>query len=86
MKEMNRTEMLGKAVVIAKSILSGEKDPNLGCSELGEINRSLDWPEELAAFGLLSHEQYDHENIGITAEGCVPEIKEECEKLIERLS
>jgi hypothetical protein len=46
----------------------------------------LDWPDELSAFGLLAHEQYDHENIGITAEGCVPDIIEESKKLIDRIS
>ena len=77
---------IAKAIEIAKDIVQGRKNANDGCSELGEINRELDWPEELAPFGLLAHEQYDHENIGITAEGCVPEIIDECKKLIEKYS
>lgn len=78
--------MLDQALVIAKSILEGQKDPNKGCSELDEINCKLDWPAELSAFALLAHEQYDHEHIGITAENCVSDIKSECKKLIEKLS
>ena len=75
-----------KALVIAKDIVQGHKNENDGCSELSEINRELDWPEDLAPFGLLAHEQYDHENIGIIAEGCVPEIIDECKKYIEKHS
>lgn len=86
MNEPNNKQLVAQAVEIAKSILNGEKAPNYGCSELGEINRALDWPEDLAAFGLLAHEQYDHEHIGITAESCVPDIKQECEKLVEKYS
>lgn len=74
--------MLADAVSIAKKILAGDIDSNLGCAKLGEINRDLDWPTELAAFGLLAHEQYDHENIGIKAENCVTEIIDECTKLV----
>ncbi|WP_297896449.1 hypothetical protein [Shewanella sp.] len=65
-------------VLLSKS----NKVSNLGCAKLGEINRDLDWPIELAAFGLLAHEQHDHENIGITAENCIPEIINECTKLV----
>ena len=83
---MNKKELLEQALSIAKCILNGEKDPNKGCSELGDINRVLDWPDELSAFGLLAHEQYDHENIGITAESCVPDIINECKKLVEKFS
>lgn len=82
MKESEKIEMMGGAVQIAKTVISGDIDPNLGCAKLGEINRDLDWPTELSAFGLLAHEQYDHENIGITAKGCVQEIIDECEKLV----
>ncbi|MGI2142625.1 hypothetical protein RA178_09725 [Shewanella oncorhynchi] len=82
MEETEKIEMLADAVSIAKKILAGDIDPNLGCAKLGEINRDLDWPTELAAFGLLAHEQYDHENIGITVESCVPEIIDECTKLV----
>jgi hypothetical protein len=84
-KETDRKALL-EAVAIAKRIVSGELDPNEGCGLIGDINRELDWPDELSAFGLLAHEQYDHENIGITAEGCVPDIIEESKKLIDRIS
>ncbi|MCK7633212.1 MULTISPECIES: hypothetical protein [unclassified Shewanella] len=86
MKESDEKEMMLNAVEIAKSIIAGDTDPNAGCSKLGEINRDLDWPKELSAFGLLSHEQYDHENIGITAEACIQEIIDECKKLVANYS
>ncbi len=82
MKETKKIAPINEAIDIAKKILSGEIDPNKGCSLIGDINHELDWPEELSAFGLLAHEQYDHDNIGITAEGCIPEIIDECKKLI----
>lgn len=86
MEESEKRAMMAEAFKIAESIISGETDPNEGCSKLGEINRDLDWPTELAALGLLSHEQYDHENIGITAESCVPDIIDECKKLVASYS
>ena len=72
-----------EAQEIARDILDGKTDSNDGCSQIGEINRELDWPDELSAFGLLAHEQYDHENIGITAESCKDEILAEARKLVE---
>ncbi len=78
--------MMSEAIEIAKSIIAGDTDPNKGCSKLGEINKDLDWPKELSAFGLLSHEQYDHESIGVTAADCVPDIIDECKKLVANYS
>ena len=86
MNKIDKEKMLKEALQIARDIIRGDKDPNQGCSELGDINHALDWPEELSAFGLLSHEQYDHENLGITAENCVPDIIKECKSLIKNLS
>lgn len=77
-------QLLQQAVEIAKKISEGEVQPNVGCAQIGDINRVLDWPPELSAFGLLAHEQYDHENLGITAEGCIPEILAECQTLVAR--
>ena len=84
MTESENNEMIEEAIEIAKGILAGEVDPNEGCSKLGDIGRALDWPKELWGFGLLSHEQHDHEHIGITAENCVPDIIYECKKLVAR--
>ena len=81
-KMQKTTDLLNEAIEIAKKVLSGDIDPNKGCSMIGDINHALNWPMELSAFGMLAHEQYDHESIGITAEGCVPEILDECRKLI----
>lgn len=86
MKESEKQELISEAVGIAKSIIAGDTDPNKGSAKLGDLNKVLDWPKELSAFGLLSHEQYDHENIGITAESCIPEIVDECKKLVEKYS
>ena len=86
MKDTDKQEMMKQALEIANSIIKGETNPNKGCSELGELNRDYDWPEELSIFGLLSHEQYDHENLGITAENTVPQIIEECKNLVYKNS
>lgn len=43
-----------QVLTIARGIANGEKDQNLCCSELGEINRELDWPEELSALIVLA--------------------------------
>lgn len=82
MIESENYEILEEAIEIAKGILSSEVDPNEGCSRIDDIGRALNWPKELLAFGLLSHEQNDHEHIGITSENCVPDIVYECQKLV----
>jgi hypothetical protein len=82
MQEFADDRLFDEAVEIAKKVLSGDIDPNKGCTLIGDINHSLDWPEELAAFGLLAHTQHEHDNLGITAEACVPEIIDECKRLI----
>lgn len=69
--EAEKNILFSEALDIAKKIVAGDIDPNKGCSLIGDINHALDWPEELSAFGLLAHEQHDHENLGITAEGCI---------------
>jgi len=86
MDAKSREELIAEAVAIAKRIVAGEIAPNVGCGEIGDINHALDWPDELAALGMLAHEQHDHENIGITAESCVPDIIEESKKLIDKIS
>ena len=65
---------LAYAKIIAQQILDGKIQPNIGCAKIGEINHHLDWPEELSDFGMISHEQTGHENIGITSESVIPEI------------
>jgi len=67
---------------IAKRMLEGKKDLNEGCSELCEVSRNLDSPSALSAFEFLAHEQYDHENLGITSESIKPEILSEARKLV----
>lgn len=73
---------LAYSKIIAQRILDGAVDPNSGCAEIGVINQSLQWPDELSVFGLLAHEQCGHEKIGITAAGCIPDIVAEARKLL----
>ena len=80
--DLTPNELMQRARVVAQGILDGIIQPNLGCAELGEINHILDYPSELGALGLLAHEQYDHESLGITAENCIPDIINECKNLL----
>ncbi len=72
------------ARMVAQKIVNGEKDINQGCTELGEISRELDSPSNLSVFELLAHEQYDHENLGITTENIRPSILEEARRLLTK--
>jgi hypothetical protein len=83
MRDKEKKVLFEEAKSLANKILSGDLQPNDGCFQIGEINRALDWPSELAGFGLLAHLQSDHESIGATEANCVPEILAECRKLIE---
>ena len=76
--------LIHHAKKIAKAIIAGDISPNEGCRKIGEINFQLDWPEELAEFGLLAHVQTGHENLGITAENIQGEIREAAEQLLQR--
>ena len=73
------------ASIIAQEIINGSWDVNTGCSILADISMRFDSPEELSIFELLAHEQYDHENIGITSENIKPEIIEAAKKLLSKL-
>jgi len=77
------TLLIHYAKTIAKSIISGDMQPNEGCKIIGDINRALDWPVELVYFGLLSHDQTNHEDIGITEESIRPEIIEAAKELLK---
>jgi len=68
---------------IANQMLEGNRDLNEGCTELSEISNELDSPESLSIFELLAHEQYDHDNIGITSENIKPAIKKAAEELVK---
>jgi hypothetical protein len=74
---------LAYAKIIAHQILDGDIQPNLGCAKIGEINHHLDWPQELSDFGMISHEQTGHENIGITSESVIPEIISAAKELMQ---
>jgi hypothetical protein len=87
--EMGYTWPLQKVIkltyarIIADQIATGEIHPNQGCAIIGEINHILDWPEELSTFGLLSHDQTGHENVGITSESEIPEIISAAKELLK---
>ena len=84
--DRNREELFEQAVSLAKQILTGEIDPNSGCAQIGKINSLLGWPAELSGLGAIAHEQSGHENFGITAENCVPDILKECKNLVHVFS
>lgn len=70
------------ALLVAKDILSGRVDPNLGCGLIAEVYRQLGSPQFLRQFSLLADEQNGHEALGISARACVPEIMAACRELI----
>ena len=74
---------LAYARLVAKGILDGQVEPNEGCAWIAAINQRLGWPDDLAKFGMLAHEQTDHEHIGITKQGTVPEIMSAAKALVK---
>lgn len=79
---MQSFEKMQDAVRVARQVLAGEIDPNLGCGLIAAIGEKIHHPTALMGFALISHEQYGHEGLGITAESCVPEILEACRELV----
>mgnify|MGYP001224339668 CR=1 FL=1 len=79
---MQPFESMDDAVRVAQEVLAGEMDPNLGCGLIAGIAEKINFPSSLSIFLLLGHEQYGHEDLGITAESCVPEILEACRELV----
>ncbi|MEW5757523.1 MAG: hypothetical protein AB1810_14605 [Pseudomonadota bacterium] len=83
---MERNEAIDGAAVIARQILDGDIQPNLGCSMISRVCEESNWPKELEIFALLAHEQEGHEHIGITKESSIPSIIEACRELLGSLS
>jgi hypothetical protein len=79
---MQNFETMQDAVTVARQVLAGEIDPNLGCGLIAEIGEKNNHARPLLAFTLLSHEQHGHEGLGITPESCVPDILEACGELV----
>lgn len=79
---MQNFDTMQDAVRVARQVLAGEMDPNLGCGLIAAIGEKINFPSALLSFTLLGHEQYGHEGLGITAESCVPEILEACRELV----
>lgn len=67
---------------IAKQVLAGEIDANLGCGLIAGIGEKLNYPSELGMFMLLSHEQHGHEDLGISTTSCISDILEACRELL----
>lgn len=78
---MEKNEAIDRAVVIARQILNGDIQPNLGCSMISRVCEESNWPKELQLFALLAHEQEGHEHIGITKENTISSIIEACREL-----
>ena len=78
---MQTFESLDDAIRVARQVLAGTMDPNLGCGLIAGIGEKLKYPSELLAFTALAHEQFGHEGRGMTAESCVPAILEACREL-----
>ncbi|MGX5730603.1 hypothetical protein ACWKWK_08715 [Pseudoxanthomonas beigongshangi] len=72
------------ALRVARQVLAGEIDPNLGCGLIAGVGEKLRFPDALDTFFLLDHEQYGHEDLGITAESCVPDILEPAVRFSQR--
>lgn len=79
---MQDFDTMQDAVKVARRILAGEIDPNLGCGLIAAIGEKTNHPAALAGFTLLGHEQYGHEDFDITPESCVPAILEACRELV----
>jgi hypothetical protein len=79
---MQTFESMDDAVRVAREVLAGSMDPNLGCGLIAGIAEKINFLSTLSIFTLLGHEQYDHEDLGITAESCVPEILDACRELV----
>jgi hypothetical protein len=77
-------ESLEDAMIVARHVLAGDIDPNLGCGLIAGIAEKLGRPAELSGFDLLAHEQTGHEALGITAASSVPDIVAECRRLVEQ--
>ena len=79
---MQTFESMEDAVRVAREVLTGDMDPNLGCGMIAGIGKRINYPSELGAFLILDHEQYGHEGLGLTAQSCVPEILNACRELL----
>jgi len=79
---MQSFESIDDAIRVAKQVLAGEIDPNLGCGLIAGIGEKLRYPDTLDVFLHLDHDQYGHEEFGIMAESCIPEILEACRALV----
>ena len=80
---MQEFESIKDAMRVAREVLSGTRSPTDGCGLIASISKKLNEPPELQLFSLLSHEQYGHEQIGITAASCTAEILNACRQLVE---
>jgi len=79
---MQNFDSMEDAMRVARQVIAGEVDPNMGCGLIAEIDKKLNHPTELGMFLLLGHEQYVHEGLGITAESCIPDILDACRELL----
>lgn len=80
---MRKYETFEDVRLLAQDILAGVADPNRACALIAAISAKLQYPPSLAAFSCLTHDQTEHEHVGILAADCVDDIFEACRVLIE---
>ena len=76
------SDALENARKLARQILDGTINPNVGCDLIAEICRCNSWPHELVRFEALAHEQEGHEEFGFDAQNTAPLVLEACRELL----
>jgi len=80
---MRTYETFEDARSLANDVLTGSLAPNAGCALIASISRKLGYPSELLTFTALAHDQEGHDQFGITEGGCIDEIKQACQQLVD---
>lgn len=75
---MRTYETLDDAKLLAQDVLKKSLDANVGCALIASIAAKLRYPEPLAAFAALAHDQSGHEHVGISKADCVDDILDAC--------
>ena len=78
-----REFVLKQAKEIALRVVQREANPNDSCEILANLCHNNGWPDFLASFSALAHEQTEHEGFGFNRENTAPLIIEACEELLK---
>lgn len=79
---MRKYDTVDDAKLLAQDILSKSLDANVGCALIAAIAAKLRYPESLALFSALAHDQSGHEQVGISSFDCADDIFEACRVLL----